>query len=112
MLIAPTMKRAPLQCLLLLSAAALGWGCNGLPAQPNPHAPVLTRLTFEGSAVDNPNVLLFHVAFDDVDGDLSSGTLQTFINGKTATDAPMDLKEVFLRSGLSAPSSAPALTAT
>lgn len=70
--------------------------------------PLLTGLTFEGAARDNPRVLLFHVDFRDSGADLNQGTLSPLLNGVPVLSEPLLLTDLMDRSGV--PSNATAGT--
>lgn len=88
------MLRAPLlftfaACALTL---ALSLGCG------DGRTPRLTSLRFDGQAPDSPLVLLLSVSFEDDDGDLGAGGLETFINQKPTSAGALELLPIFLQS--------------
>jgi hypothetical protein len=75
-----------LVCALLVSACGDG------------RTPSLSSLSFDGQAPDSPLVLLLSVEFEDDDGDLADGGLDTFINQKATSAGALDLLPIFLQS--------------
>lgn len=78
---------------LLLGAAALCAGCG--PADPS--TPRLSALSFDGQAPDSTLVLLMSVHFEDEDGDLGRGQLETFINQTATSAGPIPLLGIFVQ---------------
>lgn len=77
--------------LFVLSLALMG--CDG--GGPTPR---LSSLHFDGQAPDSPLVLLLSIAFEDEDGDLGEGALETFINQKATSAGALQLLPIFLQS--------------
>ena len=75
-------------CALLLSAC----GDNVTPA--------LKDFTFDGQAPDSSVVMLFGISFDDPDGDLGDGRLETFINGRATSVGALPMRQLFLDEAL------------
>lgn len=69
-----------------------------LAACGDPQTPRLLALQFDGQAPDSPLVLLLSVAFEDEDGDLGEGGLETFINQKATSAGALELLPIFLQS--------------
>lgn len=82
-------------CSTCASLAAVGCGLVG-----DPEVPALTALRYAGQAADSPLVLLIEADFEDDDGDLSSGDLETFINQQVTSAGRLSLMPIFLQSGL------------
>lgn len=74
---------------LALSAGLLGGCYDGV-------SPSLHDLRFDGQAPDSPVVLLFSVDFEDPNGDLGHGLLETFINGRASGLGALGLEPTFL----------------
>ena len=72
---------------LLIACAACGDG----------KTPVLSNLHYDGPAPDSPLVLLLSVDFADVDGDLSRGFMETFIDQRPTSAGSQPLLPVFLQ---------------
>lgn len=68
--------------------------------------PRLTDLRLDGQAPDVSSVLLFSFAFEDDDGDLGAGTLETHFNGQRTVLPPLELGPLFLASDTSLTSTA------
>ena len=63
-------------------------------------SPRINELTFVGQAPDAPSVLIFQVDFEDPDGDLGDGVLETFINSRPSGIGLLELNSIFLFSEL------------
>lgn len=82
-------------CLPLLA------GCTPPIAQErDTNLPLLTGLHLDGQAQGNARVLLLSVDFRDADRDLSAGSFIPLINGMPSVQDPLELRPLFLRSGL------------
>lgn len=84
------MSRVLVACMALLLGAACGDGMT----------PRITSLSFDGQAPDSDLMLLFTAAFEDDDGDLGDGFLETFVNGRPSGLGELDLRNWFLWSDL------------
>ncbi len=84
--------RAALLALPLLGA--FGAGCD------DGVTPQLSNFRFDGSAEDSPLVLLLSVDFHDGDGDLSGGSLETFIDQQSTSAGALDLTTLFLENNV------------
>ena len=85
------------------AAPALWLSCTlfvGVIGCTDGETPQISDLRFDGQAVDSPLVILLSVAFNDPDGNLSDGTLQTFINGSPTSAGALPLMPIFLSSDL------------
>lgn len=60
------------------------------------HAPRLHDLSFAGQAPESDLVLIFTVGFEDPDGDLGRGVLETFVNERPSGLGPLSLEPIFL----------------
>jgi hypothetical protein len=81
---------------LLCCAVALAASCvvdDGV-------TPRLSSLSFDGQAPDSTLVLLMSVHFEDGDGDLGGGSLETFINGTATTAGPIPFLSMFVQNGV------------
>lgn len=87
-----SLRRIPLLPLLL--PAALATGCD------DGVTPSLSNFRFDGPAEDSPLVLLLSVDFHDGDGDLGTGTLETFIDQRPTSAGALELTPLFLESDL------------
>jgi hypothetical protein len=68
-------------------------GCD-----PPPPAPRITALRYDGQAPDSTLVLLFSLDFEDDEGDLGEGSMETFINNRVAGLGLSSLRPMFLQS--------------
>ncbi len=80
--------------VLALSAALAVVACD------DGVSPSLHDFRFDGTAPDSNSVLLMSVGFHDGDGDLSAGSLETFINQRPTSAGALPLLPIFLRSGV------------
>ena len=87
----------PSLALALILAGLLG-GCG---PERDPDAPLIQQLRFTGQAPKNVLVLLFAADFEDVNGDLSGGTLTPYVNRQETGEQALTLVDVLLASGLS-----------
>ncbi len=85
------MKRVGAALSLMLASAA----CGGDGVTPR-----LSGLTFNGQAPDSTLVLLMSVHFEDEDGDLGDGALETFINGAATDAGPIPFLSMFVQNGV------------
>lgn len=70
----------------------------GLAACGDPAAPRLANFQLDGQAEDSPLVLLLSLDFDDADGDLAEGVLDTFINQEPTSAGPLPMLPIFIAS--------------
>ncbi len=62
--------------------------------------PSLSNFAFDGLAHDSPTVLLLSTDFHDGDGNLGTGTLETFIDARPTDAGTLALPTLFAQSGL------------
>ena len=79
-------------CCCALAAIAVGCDDGVTPSLSNFH--------FDGPAPDSQTVLLLSTDFHDGDGDLSAGTLETFIDARPTNAGALPLLPLFAFSGL------------
>jgi hypothetical protein len=96
------MKRALLVGLTVGALMTAAAGCGGDPISAlffgdDGVTPRLSELTFNGQAPDSTLVLLMSVHFEDDDGDLGDGSLETFINGTTTSAGPIQFLSMFVQ---------------
>jgi hypothetical protein len=84
--------------VLLVRHVALLCALGLVSACGDPETPRLSSLHFDGQAPDSPLVLLLSIAFEDADGNLGQGDLETFINQKATSAGALDLLPIFLQS--------------
>lgn len=89
--------------LIGLAVAPAGAGCGGddcseAPSS-SPNAPVVTLFDLRGQLDGDPWTLIFEVAFEDEDGDLSAGRAEFFLNAERS-DTSVALFDVFRQTGL------------
>lgn len=71
-------------------------GFVGLTGCDDGVTPQLSDFRFDGAAEDSPLVLLLSVDFHDGDGDLSGGSMETFIDQQSTSAGALDLTTLFL----------------
>ena len=81
----------PVWCCIL---AAMAVGCD------DGVTPSLSNFHFDGPAADSQTVLLLSTDFHDGNGDLSAGTLETFIDARPTSAGDLPLLPLFVFSGL------------
>ncbi len=79
------------------SLAALAVLCTSACGGGDGVTPRLSALTFNGQAPDSTLVLLMSVHFEDEDGDLGGGSLETFINGTATSAGPIPFLSMFVQ---------------
>lgn len=84
----------------MLTLSLMFFSLSACGEAPDPNAPWLTNLSYDGQASKNALVILLSVDFSDDDGDLSSGQLSPMINGKESSDPPLPLKSIFAESNI------------
>jgi hypothetical protein len=88
------LTRPALCCLAAVAALGSLVGCDdGI-------TPSLSGFRFDGASPDSATVLLLSTGFHDGDGDLSSGSLETFIDARPTSAGALPLLPMFLQSGV------------
>ena len=75
---------------------ALGLGAALFAGCDDGVSPRLEALRFDGQAPDSAAVLLFTMDFEDADGDLGRGVMETYVNGRASGLGALSFEPLFL----------------